>query len=157
MKPYDFGGEFDLCCNRAVKTVIHPSGILFCFLWLVVLLLSCRAPAAKWSPRPPVPSPGARISASPRPTNDGGRRSPRPAVGGGVSPSGRLSPAGGRASPISGRASPVGQGPSPAKIVADAHAAQVQRQKALAAQQAQRQQARVALEQERERLNQVNL
>ena len=151
------GGEFDLCCNGAMNTVTHSACISLLFVTAGSVAASCRAPAAKWSPRPPVPSPGARISASPRPTNDGGRRSPRPAVGGGVSPSGRLSPAGGRASPISGRASPVGQGPSPAKIVADAHAAQVQRQKALAAQQAQRQQARVALEQERERLTQVSL
>ena len=37
-------------------------------------------------------------------------------------------------------------------MVADAHAAQVQRQKALAAQQAQRQQARAGLEEEKRRL-----
>jgi len=42
--------------------------------------------------------------------------------------------------------------PSAAKVVADAHAAQVQRQKALAAQQAQRQQARAQLEEEKRRL-----
>jgi len=45
-----------------------------------------------------------------------------------------------------------GNYPSAAKVVADAHAAQVQRQKALAAQQAQRQQARANLEGEKKRL-----
>ena len=65
-----------------------------------------------------------------------------------------MSPIGGRVSPIGGRVSPVGAGnyPSAAKVVADAHAAQVQRQKALAAQQAQRQQARAQLEEEKRRL-----
>ena len=139
----------------------------------------CRAPASKWSPRPPGPTPSgaparasrpsndipqippsSRVSPrqlppgnrlSPRPSNDGGRISP----GGGVSPiGGRVSPIGGRISPIGGRVSPVGAGnyPSAAKVVADAHAAQVQRQKALAAQQAQRQQARAQLEEEKKRL-----
>ena len=46
----------------------------------------------------------------------------------------------------------AGNYPSAAKVVADAHAAQVQRQKALAAQQAQRQQARAGLEEEKRRL-----
>jgi len=46
----------------------------------------------------------------------------------------------------------AGNYPSAAKVVADAHAAQVQRQKALAAQQAQRQQARAQLEEQKKRL-----
>ena len=55
---------------------------------------------------------------------------------------------------MGGRVSPGGGGnyPSAAKVVADAHAAQVQRQKALAAQQAQRQQARAGIEEEKRRL-----
>ena len=117
----------------------------------------CRAPASKWSPRPPGPTPPtAPARASPRPSNDGGRISPRPSnVGGRASPAGgRVSPIGGRVSPIGGRVSPVGAGnyQSAAKVVADAHAAQVQRQKALAAQQAQRQQARAKLEEEKKQL-----
>lgn len=65
-----------------------------------------------------------------------------------------MSPIGGRVSPMGGRVSPGGGGnyPSAAKVVADAHAAQVQRQKALAAQQAQRQQARAGVEEEKRRL-----
>ena len=65
-----------------------------------------------------------------------------------------MSPIGGRVSPIGGRVSPVGAGnyQSAAKVVADAHAAQVQRQKALAAQQAQRQHARAKLEEEKKQL-----
>ncbi len=132
----------------------------------------CRAPASKWSPRPPGPTPSGgparasrpsndvpqippSIKVSPRPLPPGNRLSPRPSNDGGrISPGGRVSPIGGRVSPIGGRVSPVGAGnyPSAAKVVADAHAAQVQRQKALAAQQAQRQQARAQLEEEKKRL-----
>lgn len=125
-----------------------------------------RAPASKWSPRPPPPASAAGPArAGPRPSNDGGRVSPRPLPGGNrlsprpsndgrASPGGRVSPIGGRVSPAGGRVSPVGGAPYPsaAKVVADAHAAQVQRQKALAAQQAQRQQARAGLEEEKRRV-----
>ena len=134
--------------------------------------MCCRAPASKWSPRPPGPTPpggptrASRPSTdipqavpsgrvSPRPLPGGNKLSPRPSNDGGrLSPGGRVSPIGGRVSPIGGRISPVGAGnyPSAAKVVADAHAAQVQRQKALAAQQAQRQQARASLEEEKKRL-----
>lgn len=123
-----------------------------------------RAPASKWSPRPPPPvSAAGPARAAPRPSNDGGRVSPRPLPGGNrLSPrpsnDGRASPDG-RVSPIGGRVSPVGGGPYPsaARVVADAHAAQVQRQKALAAQQAQRQQARAGLEEEKRRLAVVTI
>lgn len=127
-----------------------------------------RPPGSKWSPRPPAPASAAGPApprAAPRPSNDGGRvsprplpspsrLSPRPSNDGRMSPGGRVSPIGGRVSPIGGRVSPVGGGnyPSAARVVADAHAAQVQRQKALAAQQAQRQQARAGLEEEKRRL-----
>lgn len=127
-----------------------------------------RSPGSKWSPRPPAPASAAGPAlgrAAPRPSNDGGRVSPRPLPSPNrlsprpsnddrASPGGRVSPIGGRVSPLGGRVSPVGGGnyPSAAKVVADAHAAQVQRQKALAAQQAQRQQARASLEEEKRRL-----
>ncbi|DBB05985.1 TPA: hypothetical protein ACH3X3_009975 [Trebouxia sp. C0006] len=131
-----------------------------------------KAPASKWSPRPPGPTPSGGPARASRPSNDipqvppstrlsprqlppGNRLSPRPSNDGGrISPGGRVSPIGGRVSPIGGRVSPVGASnyPSAAKVVADAHAAQVQRQKALAAQQAQRQQARAQLEEEKRRL-----
>ena len=128
----------------------------------------CRSPGSKWSPRPPAPASAASPApprTAARPSNDGGRVSPRPTPSpnrlsprpsndGRASPAGRVSPVGGRVSQVGGRVSPVGGGkyPSAARVVADAHAAQVQRQKALAAQQAQRQQARAGLEEEKRRL-----